>query len=112
MGGKTASALTVSCPAGTELYGGMCWDETTRPARLWLVAVHECGEAGGRLPTISELIAFVLRPGIQVTGQTWSGDVTGINGESEEVVLTTDESARGTATSTTLGYRCVFYRSN
>ncbi len=73
MGGKTATELTRSCRAGTEYHVGMCWDESTRPARLWLAAVRECGDAGGRLPSIGELIAFVLRPGTQVIGQTWSG---------------------------------------
>jgi hypothetical protein len=113
LNGKTAAQLTLSCASGTEFYGGMCWDETTRPAKLWLVAVSECGNAGGRLPTIEELIAFVLRPGEQVEGQTWSGDVDSLEGgPKNEVVLTTDENGRSTAVSGLLGYRCVFPQSN
>jgi hypothetical protein len=115
LGGETAADLTISCQAGTELYGGMCWDETTRAPKFWLAAVKECGDAGGRLPTIDELIAFVLQEGPQVSGQTWSGDLSELEGVAKkEVAFTTDENGRGVAvgTSGTLGFRCVFYRSN
>lgn len=112
IGGRTASELTVSCRTGTELYGGMCWDDTTRAPVSWLSAVNKCGEEGGRLPSIAELIAFVLRPGLQVSGQTWSGDLAELESGSEEIVLTSDEATRATATTGLLGYRCVFYRSN
>ena len=103
---------TLSCQNGTEFYGGMCWDQTTRSPKLWLAAVKECGVAGGRLPTIEELIAFVLRDGIQVTEQTWSGDVDSIDSGLEEMVFTTDETDRSTAIASLLGYRCVFPESN
>lgn len=113
LNGETAAELTVSCPSGTEFYGGMCWDQATRPIRSWLGAIEDCGNAGGRLPTIEELIAFVLRPGEQVEGQTWSADVDKLEGSSNEAaVFTTDELGRSTETSGQLGYRCVFPRSN
>jgi hypothetical protein len=120
-GGKTAGELRaefeVSCPSATEFYGGMCWDQTTRPPRLWLVAVRECGEAGGRLPTIEELIAFVLQDGVQVNAQTWSGDIDSLaGGPKEEMVFSSDENGRSTANGSLLGgllgYRCVFPQSN
>jgi hypothetical protein len=65
-----------------------------------------------RLPSLSELVAYVLQEGIQVTGQTWSSDVADISG-GEEHILTSDESSRETKSSTiSLGYRCLFYRTN
>lgn len=111
--GFSAEELQLSCPADTELYGGMCWDIAPRPAKHWLVAAVECGDAGGRLPSLSELIAYVLQPGEQVSGQTWSADVADLNG-GKEVVLTADETTRSTGESTVtpLGYRCLFYRTN
>jgi hypothetical protein len=118
-GGKTASELTgelkLSCQSGTEFYGGMCWDEANRAPKLWLGAVKECAEAGGRLPSFEELIAFVLQPGTQVAAQTWSGDVDSLDGLKKEVVFTTDENGRSTedsAVATLLGFRCVFPQSN
>lgn len=113
LNGATAADLTLSCQAATEFYGGMCWDETTRPARFWLAALKVCGDEGGRLPTIGELIAFVLRPGEQVAEQVWSGDLADVVGPAE-LVLTSSETTRGKYEGplTQFGYRCVFPRSN
>jgi hypothetical protein len=114
LGGKTASDLTVSCPEATEFYGGMCWDETNRPVKLWLVAVKTCGDAGGRLPTISELIAFVLFDQTnEFEEDVWSGDLADVTGPAEEV-LTSDENGRAKhgGVEGPLGYRCVFPLTN
>jgi hypothetical protein len=109
LGGATRASLTVGCSSNTEFYGGMCWDKTTQPTVFWLVAVDQCGKAGGRLPTIEELIAFVLRPGEQVEEQTWSGDLADKMGSAEDV-FTTDENGREKSEGSTLkhGFRCVF----
>ena len=115
LNGETAEELTLSCKAGTKFYGGMCWDQTTQPAKLWIVAVAECGKAGGRLPTIEELIAFVLQDGEQVEHQTWSADVASLGAGEKVVVFTTDENGRSTEDSdlgNLLGFRCVFPESN
>jgi hypothetical protein len=113
--GETAAELTVSCPATTELFGGVCWDEGEQQARGWISAIEECSARGGRLPTISELIAYVLRTGTQVSGENWSGDVADIDVGNKELVLTSDETTRRRIDSTgpiSLPYRCVFYRAN
>jgi hypothetical protein len=116
LNGKTSAQLTLSCKAGTEFYGGMCWDESTRPAKLWLGAVVDCAKDGGRLPSIEELIAFVLRPGEQVEGDAWSGDLDSIevSGPSKfEVIFTANETGHAkTDSGGNLGYRCVFPESN
>lgn len=109
--GKTAAQLTDACPAATELFGGMCWDTAPRPAANWFEATSTCGEAGGRLPMLSELVAFVLREGNQAPQQVWSGDVAGVGAEEE--VLTSNETERETSgPKIKLGYRCLFYRTN
>jgi hypothetical protein len=109
--GTTVTQLTVHCSGTTEFYGGMCWDKTTRPTKLWLIADEECGDAGGRLPLIGELIAFVLRPGEQVGEQVWSGDVVDVSG-AEEKVLTSDENGREKVATGMHGFRCVFPLTN
>jgi hypothetical protein len=114
LGGKTAADLTVECrKADTEPFGGMCWDETNRPVQFWPFAAKECGELGGRLPTISELVAFVLQEGTQVGAEVWSGDVVAV-AAGEEKVLTSTEGVRGEREGkvSPLGYRCVFPKSN
>lgn len=110
--GLTASQLQVACPANTELFGGMCWDEDVRTAHGWILAAVECGEADGRLPSLSELIAYVLQPGEQVAGPTWTGDVVDVTG-GDPIIATRDETNAGTSPSGgSLGYRCLFYRVN
>jgi len=104
--------LILSCREGTKPYGGKCWDETSREPEGWLEAVKICGDAGGRLPSIGELIAYVSQNGIQVTGLVWSGDVVALGPSSEEEVLISDENTRATSKSGLLRYRCVFPRSN
>lgn len=107
------SELEVRCSTTTEFYGGMCWDKTTRPLAPWLTAIEVCAGDGGRLPTIGELIAFILKPGEQVADQVWSGDLADVVGPAESV-LTSDEHGRNKREGAgfELGYRCVFPQSN
>lgn len=111
--GLSPEDLELSCPPDTELYGGMCWDEDVRPARFWIGASIECGDAGGRLPSLSELIAYTFQPGQQVSAQNWSADVVDLVGGIEHV-LTSDETSTSSSASSAgeLGYRCLFYRTN
>jgi hypothetical protein len=111
--GLTSKQLQVTCPVGTELFGGMCWDEEVRAADDWIDASEECGVKGGRLPSLSELIAYVLQDGEQVEGQNWTGDVVDVVA-GKETVLTSDEGLTSSAGSspTNLDYRCLFYRVN
>jgi hypothetical protein len=113
LGGLTAKQLQVSCPPETELFGGICWDEDVRPADDWIDASEECGVEGGRLPSLSELIAYVLQDGEQVEGQNWTGDVIDVSA-GKETVLTSDEGLTSSTGSspTNLDYRCLFYRVN
>jgi hypothetical protein len=106
------SDLTVRCKAGTEQFGGMCWDETTRSVKTWFGAVSECGDAEGRLPSLGELVAFVTRPGVQVTGQTWTDDVEEFEGGAPKILTNNETFASSSQAGNTLGFRCVFYLTN
>jgi hypothetical protein len=113
--GQTAADLTLACPAETEGFIGMCWDESQQGARSWLVAIQECAERGGRLPTISELIAYAELRTSNLSGEYWSGDVDSVPVGEKERVFTSDASGRHTVNTTiftTLPYRCVFYPTN
>lgn len=112
--GRTAGELEVGCATvePTIEYGGMCWDKTVRPINFWLKAVKICGNAGGRLPSIGELIAFLSRdgntPGSQ---QTWSGDLIAVGG-SEKVLTSDDDENVAESGPAELGYRCVYPFTN
>jgi hypothetical protein len=116
LNGETAEDLTLACQGDTEFYGGMCWDKSTRPDKLWPLAVVECGDKGGRLPSIEELIAYILHKGSQVSGEFWSGDFDTIKTEETskfEVIFTADDTGHpGTRSAGSLGFRCVFPESN
>jgi hypothetical protein len=111
--GISAEELKVACPAETELFGGMCWDEDVQPGKNWIAASRACGDADGRLPSLSELVAYVLGNS-QVDGETWTGEVSGLGPGNEELVFTRAEASSATAgaLTTLLGYRCLFYRVN
>ncbi|HWC08054.1 MAG TPA: hypothetical protein VG458_03280 [Solirubrobacterales bacterium] len=110
--GFTPQELQVSCPPDTGLYGGMCWDDQVRPLKLWVNAAIECGDDGGRLPTLGELVAFVAQAGTQAADPHWSGDVIDLP-SGKEHALTRDETTTGSDVSPAIfGFRCVFYRSN
>lgn len=112
--GETAAELTDACPADTTLFGGMCWDDSPQPTVFWPIAAKECGDRGGRLPSVSELIAYVLQPDTQVSEQTWSADVADVGPGDVEQVVTSDETKREVlgAGSAKHGFRCLFYRTN
>ncbi len=116
-GGETPSQLsdrlTVACDPSTDPFGGMCWDKTPRPITFWVVANEQCAAAGGRLPSLGELIAYVRQPEEQFSGQAWSGDVVDITGGVAEAA-SSGETVRAKAGEETvkLGFRCVFLPSN
>jgi hypothetical protein len=111
LGGSPPSAFLVSCPAATTLYGGVCWDNASRTAAGWFDASDTCGNAGGRLPTLSELVAYTDQGGTQVTGHHWSDEIVDFGGGTL-VFATRNDSTSGFTTDTPLAYRCVFYRTN
>jgi hypothetical protein len=115
LGGKTAGELELSCATVEPLeeptikYGGMCWDKTVRPINFWLKAVKTCGDAGGRLPLIGELIAYLTHDGNTPGSEPeWSGSLLG----SEEALTSDDNENVSGKASIELGYRCVYPLTN
>ncbi|MBN9623882.1 MAG: hypothetical protein J0H06_13190, partial [Actinobacteria bacterium] len=107
LGGKTVGQLTLNCDGTkdpSEAYGGMCWSKSVQPAVFWLVAVKECGDNGGRLPLIGELIAYLTHDGnTPGSEQEWSGSLLGPG----KVLTSDDEEHVGEESSPIeLGYRC------
>ena len=112
LAGAPPSAYFVSCSATTTLYGGVCWDNTSRGLSNWVTAAETCGNAGGRLPTLSELIAYTNQPGGQIAANHWSSEVVDVISSSNLVFGFRNETTTGFGTDTNMAYRCVFYRTN
>src|SRR4051794_3799797 len=55
VGGKAPTSYKLSCPQGTTLVIGQCFETALRPDANWSDANKACGAAGRRLPTLSEL---------------------------------------------------------
>ena len=112
LGGDAPAAFLVSCPAATTLYGGVCWDDASRGPANWVTASNTCGNDGGRLPTLSELIAYTNQSGPQVAADHWSSEVVDVVLSSNLVYGFRNETTTGFGTDTNMAYRCVFYRTN
>jgi hypothetical protein len=65
LGGLSASQITAAaklrCPAGTRLGGGVCFEESARPATSLQGAMTECAEDDRKLPTMGELVAYEIK---------------------------------------------------
>jgi hypothetical protein len=111
LGGAPPEVYFVSCPSGTTLFGGVCWDNSPRAAAGWIAASDACGNAGGRLPTLSELIAYTDQPGLQIGVVHWSSDVVDL-GSTPTVGIRDEATTTGSASNLLFAYRCVFYQRN
>jgi hypothetical protein len=59
--GPAGSAAQLSCPAGTLLQSGFCFETVVRPPATWDAAAGVCAAAGRRLASPSELWAVAAR---------------------------------------------------
>lgn len=111
-GAELRAELKVGCagtPKPTEAYGGMCWEKTVRPINFWLIAVKICGNEGGRLPLIGELIAYLTHDGnTPGSDPQWSGSLL----PGEKVLTSDDNENVAESGPAELGYRCVYPLSN
>jgi len=77
VGGKSASQLTLRCPAGMTRNMDSCIEPTPRPALAWGLARVACEIAGRRLPSYQELASWVqeasggLAPGGELTANVY-----------------------------------------
>ena len=62
---STINGRSVGCPELTREFAGSCWDLRPRtPAVTAPEAAAACGAAGGELPQLLALMAFVVQPGV------------------------------------------------
>ncbi len=89
---------------------------TTPRARSagWIFASDTCGNAGGRLPTLSELVAYTDQAGHPAHRIShWSSEVVDV-GRPRQPIVAVAETNRTSSSSPVarFAYRCVFYRTN
>src|SRR3954451_19899033 len=55
VGGQSPASFKLSCPPGTTLAVGQCFETTLRATAIWKDANKTCGAIGRRVPTMAEL---------------------------------------------------------
>jgi hypothetical protein len=55
LGGSTPESFRLTCPSGTILVLGVCFETNLRATKTLPLALKECGAAGRRIPTFPEL---------------------------------------------------------
>lgn len=113
-----SESLTDRCPEGTVAYAGVCIDSSTRGPAPWTVAAKTCGDAGARLPHLSEMEGFRQQPGVTLDGTEHTGTYIDLNGLDAGGGSTVGISDGGSLApgfsygSSNARYRCVFPASN
>jgi hypothetical protein len=73
----TINGRSVGCRAGTREFAGACWEVSPSAAAVTAAeAVAACAAAGGELPKLLPLMAFVDLPGTQLeVAREWTSNV-------------------------------------
>lgn len=75
--GQDSTAFRVSCPSGTQLFVGLCFETLARPEANFENATATCAAAGRRLPTSAEANAWARQPGTPLQPGSWNAEWTG-----------------------------------
>lgn len=113
VGGRSAADLTLHCPSGTDPFAGVCFEKTARANQGLEAAMRTCGNAGRRLPTPGELVAYANKPGVTL-GVGEQTDNIYENGSTRQAFIVSGPSSNGfsTAVTTPRPFRCLAYPSN
>jgi len=110
--------LTDACPEGTTAYAGACIESSVHGSGTWPAAAKACGDAGGRLPHLSELEGFRQLPGVTLVGSEHTDtylDINWIDPDGAYTVGLWDGGGRNPGFdygNSTASYRCVFPATN
>jgi hypothetical protein len=80
VGGKSAAQLTaeskLTCPAGTKIQGGLCFETSPRPAQGLANAIFTCSNEGRWLPSLGQLLAYERAHEPTSPGAEWTEPIT------------------------------------
>jgi hypothetical protein len=120
VGGKSATQIAaaskLSCPPGTAMATGLCFETTERPAKNWEEALLECALAGMSLPSATELVSYEASTGEEtLPPNEWAGGVSYANPGTYGLAIRATRNTVGFETPGFLAskpYRCVVGPTN
>jgi hypothetical protein len=107
---RTVNGYEVGCKAGTRAFAGACWQVAASDTALSApAAATACAVRGGELPEALALAAFSQQPGVTLTGDEWSGDLTNVSGADAYAVITVSVAGQinFVVSTATKKFRCV-----
>jgi hypothetical protein len=114
IGGKGASqiieAAKPSCPTGTKMESGLCFDVTERNANLLVSAIAICAREGRWLPDLPQIISFQEHNYAGAQPEEWSDEIYLAEGYEWGYTAHTDAVGASIGrhkASETKAYRCV-----
>lgn len=100
-----------TCPAGTFLHAGACFDQNGRGNSDWTGAAQTCADAGGYLPIPSELLSIRNLAGIDLGAPgagSWVDARYQDNNVNEAMTVVDNGTLEGVALAGPRDYRCAF----
>jgi hypothetical protein len=108
---STVNGHSAGCLAGTQLFGGACWQNSASPGTATAPnAAAACASEGGTLPEPFELVAFSQLEGVVLAeDDEWSSDIANLSGTNLYAVVTVSDNGdiKAPLSSTLHHYRCV-----
>ena len=99
------------CPAGTFLHAGACFDTAGRGNSDWTGAILTCADAGGYMPSPSQLASIRAESGVDLGGAgngSWADARYQDNNVNEAMTVLDNGTLEGVALAGPRGYRCAF----
>ena len=107
---NTVGGHGASCPGGTAIFDGNCWEVAVSAKTSAPAAAEACTTRGGSLPTALQLRSFVKQSGLPIgTTNEWSSDIADVAALDEYTVVIVSSEAKLNLTASTdpHQYRCV-----
>lgn len=107
--GLDSTAYRLSCPAGTGLFLGLCFEDGFRAAATHSPASRDCADEGRRLPSEGEMRSYRTQAGVTVAPFEWTDELSDTDVDSTFLyaVVGSGGSAIATSGEDEYPYRCV-----
>jgi hypothetical protein len=107
LAGFDPASVKVSCPAGTELAIGLCFETAVRGSLGQEAGMNACADVGRRLPDPAELRAYARQPGVTLPEAELTSIYYNDDGVLEAVLMQETGITISNNIATARNFRCV-----